>query len=57
MDHRFFSLAELKQPVNQWICIAFLAVWCFWIVLYYTVQKTEAIGNSFTDNSSLISNL
>ena len=38
----FFSLSEAKQPVNQWLCIAFLSVWCFWIVLYYMTEKTQA---------------
>jgi hypothetical protein len=45
--HSFFSLAEIKQPVNQWLCIAFLGVWCFWIMLYYVTQKAEAIGDSY----------
>ena len=43
----FFSLAELKQPVNQWICVAFLCVLCFWVVLYYFTQETQAIGAGF----------
>jgi hypothetical protein len=42
----FFSFSELKQPVNQWLCIAFIGVWCFWIVLYYVTQKTEAVGDT-----------
>ena len=47
MKPRFFSLAEIKQPVNQWICIAFLGVWCFWIVLYYMTSKAVFIGESY----------
>jgi hypothetical protein len=43
----FFSLAELKQPVNQWICIAFLGVFCFWLVLYYFTEKTRIIGDTY----------
>jgi hypothetical protein len=45
----FFSLAELKQPVNQWICIAFLGVWCFWIVLYYVTNKAENVFDSYNN--------
>jgi hypothetical protein len=48
----FFSLAEMKQPVNQWLCIAFLGIWCFWIVFYYTTQKAQLIGENFTANAS-----
>ena len=43
----FLSLAELKQPVNQWLCIAFVGVLCFWTLLYYFTQKVQAIGESF----------
>lgn len=46
----FFSLAALKQPVNQWICVAFLAVWCFWTMLYYFVDKAQAIGENYYDS-------
>jgi len=47
----FFSLAELKQPVNQWICIAFLGVWCFWMALYYVAQKAQIIGENFVSQT------
>ena len=40
------SATDLKNPVNQWLCIAFIALVCFWVVLYYFVNKTEAFGNS-----------
>ncbi len=43
----FFSLAEMKQPVNQWLCIAFISLLCFWTLLYYFTQKAEAIGKNF----------
>ncbi len=43
----FFSLRELKQPVNQWICIAFLGVWVFWFMLYYVVGQTQALGDNY----------
>ncbi len=49
---KFFSWAEMKQPVNQWICIAFLGIWVFWFVLYTFVQKTQAIGDSYVYNNS-----
>jgi hypothetical protein len=48
----FFSVSELKQPVNQYLCIAFLSVWCFWIVLYYFTQKTEAVADTIRFNSN-----
>ncbi len=43
----FFSLAELRQPVNQWICIAFMGVFFFWTMLYYFVQSAQAVGKTF----------
>lgn len=43
----FFSFAELKQPVNQWICYAFLGVFCFWLVLFYLTQKTLIIVENY----------
>jgi len=43
----FFSL-DLRQPVNQWICIALLALMCFWVVLYYLVHRAEAFGNDYS---------
>jgi hypothetical protein len=53
----FFSIAELKQPVNQWICIAFVGVLCFWVVLYYFTEKTKIIaeGYSLSSAASIVS--
>ena len=48
---KFFSLSEMKQPVNQWICIAFLGVWTFWFMLFYVVGKTKEIGDNYSYNS------
>lgn len=45
--NKFFSLDELKQPVNQWLCIAFLSLWVFWFMLYYVADKTKELGESF----------
>lgn len=47
MNHNnyFFSLEALKQPVNQWLCVAFLGLFCFWTLLYYSIQKAEAIAD------------
>jgi hypothetical protein len=53
MNNKFFSLAEMKQPVNQWFCIAFLGLWCFWIVLYYTTNKAYDVGSNIRENSGL----
>jgi hypothetical protein len=50
---KFFSLAEIRQPVNQWICIAFIGVWCFWIVLYYFVQKAQDVGEAMNLSASV----
>ncbi len=37
----------LKQSVNQWLCIALLALMCFWTVLYYVTAQAQAIGENF----------
>ncbi|MCX6715563.1 MAG: hypothetical protein NT077_00930 [Candidatus Taylorbacteria bacterium] len=36
-----------SQMVNQWIGMAFVALICFWVVLYYFVNKTEAFANDY----------
>lgn len=45
----FFSLAELRQPVNQWICVAFLGVLCFWFVLYLLTNDALAVADSYAN--------
>ncbi len=45
----FFSLSEMKQPVNQWLCIALISLLCFWTVLYYFTQTAQAIGENYAD--------
>jgi len=47
MNSKFFSLSALKQPVNQWLCIAFISLLCFWTVLYYFTNKAQAIGETY----------
>lgn len=42
----FFSF-DLHQQVNQWMCIALISLMCFWVVLNYFVQKTEAFGYDY----------
>lgn len=44
---KFFSLSELNQPVNQWLCIAFLGLICFWTVLTYVTEKAQAISDNY----------
>ncbi len=44
----FFSMANAKQPVNSWLCIAFISLLCFWVVLYYFTAKAEEIGENFS---------
>lgn len=39
-----------KQVINQWIGITFIALICFWVVLYYFVNRTEAFGETYTGN-------
>jgi hypothetical protein len=47
MQNSFFSLREMKQPVNQWLCIAFISLLCFWTLLYYFTQNVEAVGDNY----------
>ncbi len=42
----FFSF-DLRQQVNQWICLALIALLAFLVVLYYFVHKAEAFGNFY----------
>lgn len=48
----FFDLEQMKQPVNQWLCIAFLGVFCFWTVLFYFTEKTQAVAEEITSSYS-----
>jgi hypothetical protein len=48
----FFSF-DLKQPVNQWLCIALLSLWCFWMVLYYSASHAVLIGQSYAAAAGL----
>lgn len=47
----FFSLAAIKEPVNQWICIAFMGVLCFWVVIYYLNNRIQTIGENYNKAS------
>jgi hypothetical protein len=51
MSSGFFSMSAAKQPVNQWLCIAFLGLFCFWTVLYYFTEKAQAIGENYVSLS------
>lgn len=46
----------LKQQVNQWLCIALIALMAFWIVLYYMTNKAQAVGDQFTNYEGLLEN-
>jgi hypothetical protein len=49
--------AFLKQGVNQWLCIALLALMCFWTMLYYMTNKAQALGESYSvDQASVFNN-
>jgi len=50
---KFFSLAEMKQPVNQWLCIAFLGLLCFWVVLFYATSKAYGIADVFSVSANI----
>jgi hypothetical protein len=50
---KFFSLAEMKQPVNQWLCVAFLGLLCFWTVLIYASSKAYSIADAFSIKANL----
>lgn len=43
--------ASSKQVVNQWLGIAFISLICFWVVLYYFVNMTEAFGEAYILNA------
>ncbi len=45
-----------KQRVNQWLCIALLALMCFWTVLYYITVQAQEIGNNFANAGLEINN-
>lgn len=59
MQHsKFFSLAEINQPVNQWLAIAFIGLICFWTVLTYVTDKAQAISDNFSaDRQEVLSGL
>lgn len=46
----FFDMASGRQVVNQWLCIAFIAVFCFWTVVYYVVEKAQLIGENLSSS-------
>jgi hypothetical protein len=54
MKTSFFSLAALKQPVNQWLCIAFISLLCFWTVLYYSTEKARIIGGDYASSNKAL---
>jgi len=54
MNDKFFSMAGAKQPVNLWLCIALFAAIIFWVVVYYFVQRAEAVNAMYTSNYSAI---
>lgn len=54
MHQGFFSMAQSKQRVNQWLCIAFIAILCVWIILYYFTQKAQIIEDTYATSYSLI---
>ncbi len=38
--------AFFRQEVNQWMCIALIALMCFWTVLYYITHKALNTANT-----------
>ena len=49
-------MAQSKQRVNQWLCIAFIAILCVWIVLYYFTQKARMLEDYYVSGTSVVSN-
>lgn len=46
--------AFFKQQVNQWLCLALIALMAFWTILYYFIHKAEAIGNQYTSSQTYL---
>ncbi len=44
--------AFLKQQINQWLCIALIALMCVWTLLYYTTNRAQALGESIVSSQS-----
>jgi len=44
----FLDMSAAKQHVNTALCIAFAAVCCYWLALYYFTEKAMIIGDNFT---------
>lgn len=53
MHSRPFISFDLRQPINQWIALAFVALLCFWVVLYYMVHRAEAFGEIIILNAGV----
>lgn len=48
---------SLRQTVNQWLSIALISLMCFWVVLFYLVNKTKDIGSALTfDVTEVVNN-
>jgi hypothetical protein len=46
---------DLHQQVNQYLCIALIALLGFFVVLYYFVHKAEAFGNFYVQATMTVS--
>ncbi|MBU6231973.1 MAG: hypothetical protein KGI45_03195 [Patescibacteria group bacterium] len=49
MNGTFFDFS-LRQRVNQWLGIALISLMCFWVVLYYLVNRSEAIASNLVSS-------
>jgi hypothetical protein len=45
----FFNF-NIRQEVNQWICIAFMSAWCFAVIFYYFTHQTDVVGQNWQDD-------
>jgi hypothetical protein len=36
------------MPVNSYLCMAFIALLCFWTVLYYVTERAQQLAESYT---------
>ena len=51
VQRQAFLNFDIRQPVNQWICFALLALMVFWVGLYYLVHQAEAFGDDYVNGS------
>ncbi len=51
------GLDELRQPVNQWLLLAFICLFIYWLVLYVLAHKVQTIGNEDQNTKATVNAL